>query len=89
MTVDGALELLKSVLWICMRVAGPPVLAALVVGVVVGILQTATQIQEASITFIMKLLGVSAVMIALGPEVIRQLIEYTRHSIGSISEIVR
>jgi flagellar biosynthetic protein FliQ len=49
------------------KVAGPILLAALVVGVIVSIFQTITQIQEQSVAFLLKLAAVVTVMVIGGP----------------------
>jgi len=89
MTTDGAIELIRNMLLVIAQVAGPALLSALVVGLLVGVLQTATQVNEASISFVTKLLGVTVALIAGGPYVLAKLIDYTRNTIGSITEIVR
>ena len=89
MTTDGAVELMRNMLLIIAQVAGPSLLAALVVGLFIGVLQTATQVNEASISFVTKLMGVTVALVAAGPYVLAKLIDYTRNTIGSISEIVR
>jgi len=89
MTTDGAIELMRNMLLVIAQVAGPALLSALVVGLLVGVLQTATQVNEASISFVTKLLGVTVALIAGGPYVLAKLIDYTRNTIGSITEIVR
>ena len=89
MTTDGAVELMRNMLLIIAQVAGPSLLSALVVGLFIGVLQTATQVNEASISFVTKLIGVTLALVAGGPYVLAKLIDYTRNTIGSISEIVR
>jgi flagellar biosynthetic protein FliQ len=88
-TTDGAVELMRNLLLIIAQVSGPALLAALVVGLFVGVMQTATQVNEASISFVTKLLGVTVALVAAGPYVLAKLIDYTRNTIGSIAEIVR
>jgi flagellar biosynthetic protein FliQ len=89
MTTDGAVELMRNMLLIIAQVSGPALLSALFVGLFVGVLQTATQVNEASISFVTKLLGVTFALVAAGPFVLAKLIDYTRNTIGSIAEIVR
>lgn len=89
MTTDGALELFRNVLVMCAQVAGAPLAVALIVGLVVGVLQTATQVNEASVAFLVKLLAVGGTLVVAGPFVLAKLVEYTRTTIGAISEIVR
>lgn len=89
MTTDGAVQLVLEALLAWMLMAGPMLLAALAVGVAVGVLQAATQINEASISFLTKLIAMGVVLIALGSWSGRQLVEYTTRTISSISEVVR
>ncbi len=89
MTIDGALELMRNAMWTVAQVAGPALLAALVVGLLIGILQTATQVNEQSLSFSLKLAAISAAMIVGGPKILTLLIEYTRNQISSIVEIVK
>jgi flagellar biosynthesis protein FliQ len=89
MTADGAIELILNALIAWMKMAGPMLLAALVVGSVIGVLQAATQINEASISFLTKLIAMGVVLLALGSWSARQLIEYTSQTIASIADVVR
>jgi flagellar biosynthesis protein FliQ len=89
MTVDGVAELFVKALIIAAKVAGPMLLATLLVGLIVGVLQAATQVNEASISFIAKLLAMTAVVVVLGSWTLRQLVDYTARTISSISEVVR
>ena len=89
MTTDGAVELLRNAMIAAAIVAGPMLLAALVVGLIVGVLQAATQVNEASISYVSKLLVISATFIVLGAWTLRQLVDYTSRTIASITEVTR
>ncbi|HSU41569.1 MAG TPA: flagellar biosynthetic protein FliQ [Polyangiaceae bacterium] len=89
MTVDGAVELFTRAFIAAVKFAGPMLLVALVVGVVVGILQAATQVNEASVSFGAKLLAVGITFAALGSWTLRQFVDYTSRTLASISDIVR
>jgi len=89
MTVDGAVVLFTQAFLIAVKVAGPMLLAALLVGLVVGVLQAATQINEASVSFGAKLLAVGITFAALGSWTLRQFVDYTSRTIASISDVVR
>lgn len=89
MTTDGAVELLRNAMIAAAIVAGPMLLAALVVGLIVGVLQAATQVNEASISYVSKLLVISATFIVLGSWTLRQLVDYTSRTIASITEVTR
>lgn len=89
MTVDGATELFVKALLVAAKVAGPALLVTLIVGLVIGVLQAATQVNEASISFVAKLVFVMTTVVVLGSWSLRQLVDYTTRTIGSIAEIVR
>ncbi|EJP76458.1 TPA: flagellar biosynthetic protein FliQ [Stenotrophomonas maltophilia] len=64
---------LITVLW----VAGPLLLTVLVVGVMVGVVQAATQLNEPTIAFVAKAAALTAVLFALGSLLIGHLVEFT------------
>jgi flagellar biosynthetic protein FliQ len=59
------------------------------VGLVVGVLQAATQVNEASVSFGAKLLAVGVTFAILGSWTLRQFVDYTSRTIASISDVVR
>lgn len=89
MTTDGAIELFRNAIIIAAKVAGPMLLAALLMGLVVGILQAATQVNEASISFVSKLIAIGVAIAVVGPWSMRQLVSYTENTIGSITRVVK
>ena len=89
MTVDGALELLQNALLIAAELAGPAILTALLVGVFAGVLQTITQVNEASVIFVLKLLAVCVAFAAVGSHMMSRSVDYTRRTIGGIADVVR
>jgi flagellar biosynthetic protein FliQ len=89
MTSDGAIELIVGALMVWGKIAGPMLIAALIVGVIIGVLQAATQVNEASISFLTKLIAMGLTVLALGPWTMRTLVEYTGRTIGSIADVVR
>ncbi len=68
--------------------AAPLLLAALIVGVVVGMLQAATQINESTLSFIPKLLVVVATLFATGHWMLQTLMDYTRSLFQSIPGVI-
>ena len=89
MTVDGVVELFTRAFIAAMKFAGPMLLVALVVGIVVGVLQAATQVNEASVSFGAKLLAVGIAFAVLGSWTLRQFVDYTSRTLASISDVVR
>jgi flagellar biosynthesis protein FliQ len=88
-TIDGVVELFTRAFIAAMKFAGPMLLVALVVGIVVGVLQAATQVNEASVSFGAKLLAVGVTFAVLGSWTLRQFVDYTSRTIASISDVVR
>lgn len=60
------------------KLAGPVLLVCLVVGTVVSLLQTVTQVQEMTLTFVPKLIGAALVVIVAGPWMIRQVVGWVQ-----------
>lgn len=89
MTIDGAVELVIACLLVWTKTTGPLLLGTLIVGVGVGVLQAATQINEASIGFMAKLIVLSIIFAALGSWSLQNLVDYTHRTIGSIADVVR
>jgi len=61
-----------------LMVGGPIVVAALVVGLVVSVFQAATQINEATLTFVPKLIVVAIVLVVFGPSMVGSLVDLTK-----------
>lgn len=78
MGTDRALGLLYEALWNTMVIAGPVLLATLVVGVIISVLQVATQIQEMTLSYVPKMLVAVFVLIALGPWMLTRLTDFAR-----------
>jgi flagellar biosynthetic protein FliQ len=89
MTLDQAIALVSNLFRTTLYVAGPLLAVAIVAGVVVGIVQTATQVNEASISFLVKVAAVVAVGAALGSQLATLALDYTRVSFAAIAEVVR
>ena len=64
------------------------VLSALVIGLVVSIFQAATQINEATLSFIPKLIGTFLVLILAGPWMLQMVVDYIRRLFESIPQII-
>ncbi len=67
MNQADALDLVRSAIWAVILATGPTIAAAMVVGIVISLLQAVTQIQEATLTFIPKIVVVFLVAIITAP----------------------
>ncbi len=88
MNSDAVLSLSQNALQIAIMVSAPLLLTALVIGLVVSILQAATQINEATLSFIPKLLGVFAATVVAGPWMISVLVDYMQRLFTSIPHVI-
>lgn len=70
--------LLAEAMLVIVKLGGPPLMAALVVGVIVALFQAVTQINEATLAFIPKLISLGIAMMLLGSFMFATLASYTR-----------
>jgi flagellar biosynthetic protein FliQ len=73
---DQALELMKELLWNSMVVAGPVLIAALITGLVISVMQVATQLQEMTLSYVPKLFVSALVLMLLGSWMIHRITEF-------------
>ncbi|MEX0834451.1 MAG: flagellar biosynthetic protein FliQ [Nitriliruptor sp.] len=74
MTDAQVIEILTGAIEISTKLAGPLLLVSLVLGVVISVIQTVTQIQEMTLTFVPKLVGVALILIVAGSWMMRELV---------------
>ncbi len=84
MTPDTAIELSKSALWVTVMLAAPILLSALIIGVMIGVFQAATQINEQTLSFVPKLAAMAATIFIAAPWMLSVIIDFTRDLIMGI-----
>lgn len=77
MVLSEALDILQEAFLIIIKTGGPILIIALVVGLVVSIIQAATQIQEQTLSFVPKLIAIIMALILFGNFIMNTLIEFT------------
>jgi flagellar biosynthetic protein FliQ len=85
---DTVINLATQAMTLAVKVAGPILLAGLVIGLLVSIFQAVTSIQEQSLSFIPKIVGVAAIIVLLGPWMLDQLVSYTQTLFLSIPSML-
>ena len=88
MTPEMVLDIGRDSLWVIALLAAPMLLSALGVGLLVGMIQAATQIQEMTLTFIPKLIVLALALLIAGPWMLSVLTDYTITLIQSIPELI-
>ncbi|MDC7699796.1 flagellar biosynthesis protein FliQ [Vogesella indigofera] len=84
MTPESVITMVQNALFILIIVAAPPLAVSLLVGLLVSILQAATQINEMTLTFIPKLIAMFLVLVLAGPWMLTTLMDYTTRLFQSI-----
>jgi flagellar biosynthetic protein FliQ len=88
MTPDSVMTIAQRALEMTVLLAAPLLLVALLIGLLVGIFQAATQIHEMTLSFIPKLIGMAAALVLAGPWMLKQIVSYTRMLIESIPSLI-
>ena len=88
MTPETVLTIGQRALEITLLLSAPLLLTALVVGLLVGVIQAATQINEMTLSFIPKLIAMAAALVVAGPWMLKLMISYTRELFESIPGLV-
>lgn len=87
MNMSESLAIIQTAFLTLLKVAGPVLLIALVVGLVVSIIQAATQIQEQTLSFVPKLLAIIAALVIMGNFIMNSLIEFTEQIFQTIGSL--
>jgi flagellar biosynthetic protein FliQ len=83
------LELANRTMWVVALVAAPVLLASLAVGLVVGMIQAATSVNEQTLTFVPKLAVTALVLVVFGGSMMGLMTDFTQDLFAMIPEITR
>ena len=88
MNAQGVLTIGQQALYMLLMISAPVLLTVLVVGLVVSIFQAATQINEATLSFVPKVIAAVAVLALAGPWMLNTLVEYLQRTLQAIPTVV-
>lgn len=88
MTPEVAVDLVRDALWLTALIVAVLVVPSLLVGLLVAVFQAATQINEQTLSFLPRLLVILICLIAFGPWLVRELMEYTETLIMNIPQLI-
>lgn len=88
MTPETVMTIGQRALEMAVLLAAPLLLTVLLIGLLVGVFQAATQINEMTLSFIPKLIGMAVALMFAGPWMLKQMIGYTRMLIESIPTMI-
>lgn len=87
MSENLIIGIVKDALYTALIVAGPILIVSIVIGLIISIFQATTQIQEQTLTFVPKLLGIAAVGLILGNFMLHKLVQFTERIFELITKI--
>ncbi len=88
MTPEIVMDIGRQAMEMTLIVSGPLLLAGLVTGLIISIFQAATQINEATLSFIPKLVVMFITLIVAGPWMLQLLVDYIRRLFESIPQLI-
>ena len=88
MSQDSVVSICVSAMELALKIGLPLLLVGLVIGLVVSVFQAVTQIQEQTLTFIPKIIGMVVVLVVGGPWMLGQLVSWTSELYGQIPNLV-
>ena len=88
MTPESVMTMGRQAMEITLMVAAPMLLVALIIGLIFSIFQAATQINEATLSFIPKLVGIFVAIVVAGPWILSVMLDYMRQVFTGIPNLV-
>ncbi|MDO9142004.1 MAG: flagellar biosynthesis protein FliQ [Methylococcales bacterium] len=73
---------------VAIKLTAPVLLPSLAVGLIVAMFQAATQINEATLTFIPKLVAIGAVLMIMGPSMMQMFLDYFQGLVRDIPQLI-
>ena len=88
MTDAAVIEIALSAIMTSAKLAAPILIVSLAIGLGISILQSVTQIQEVTLTFVPKLLGVGVVILLAGHWMLREMIAFTQQLFSQLPSLL-
>ncbi len=89
MTTDLYIAVARDMFLVTLKLGGPMLAVALVVGVAISILQAVTQIQEMTLTFVPKVIAIGLTVLVCGAWMLRSLVGFSEELLRRLPEFVR
>ena len=88
MTPESVMTMGRNAMEVTLMVAAPMLLVALIIGLIVSVFQAATQINEATLSFIPKLVGIFVALVVAGPWMLSVMLDYMRQVFTGIPGLI-
>lgn len=79
----------KESIFLALKIAGPVLIVSMIVGLLISIFQAVTQIQEQTLTFVPKMISIIAVLLILGPWMLRTLVNFIQQMINNMLYVIK
>ncbi|MCM1182846.1 MAG: flagellar biosynthesis protein FliQ [Roseburia sp.] len=89
MTIETVVDIMQEGLFVVLKTAAPPLLVSLVIGLAVSIFQTVTSIQEQTLTFVPKVVGMFLTLMLLGHWMLTEMVTYMTNLWQNFSVYIR
>lgn len=89
MTQQVFIDLLQNVVWLIILLSAPILTISMMVGLAISIFQAVTQIQEATITFVPKILAAFLVLVLAGPWMVSMMVDYSQALFDDLTRIAQ
>lgn len=87
MTIESVLDLAQHCMGAAFEISAPVIVISMLIGVAVAIFQAATQVQEASLAFVPKLIGMALALLLFGGWILDRLIAFTIGMFASMASV--
>lgn len=87
MTEGYVIDLVRHLVWMVCLLSGPILIGGLIVGLMMGVVQAATQVQESSLSFLPKMLIAGLALTVGGPWALNQLVVYASQMLVELSHL--
>lgn len=88
MQTDAVIDLGREVIWQAMMLAGPPLMVALFVGAAIGFVQAVTQIQDATISLVPRMVAILVTLAVCAPWFIGQMMDFSQRMFSTLPTYV-
>ena len=88
MTPESVMTMGRTAMEVTLMISAPLLLVALIIGLIISIFQAATQINEATLSFIPKLVGVFVALVVAGPWMLSVMLDYMRQVFTGIPDLI-
>ena len=88
MTPEIVMNIGRQAIEVTLLLSGPLLLSTLLIGLIISIFQAATQINEATLSFIPKLVAAFLILLLAGPWMLQLMVDYIRRLFESIPQLI-